>query len=230
MRRSVSGSAAAARAARSPGPRAGARAPATCSSASLYSACASGLTGPSCSRRRCRRSIGVCRCARSSSASASSAGSGSSPSLSASAGELGLGVLRVVAGALRLDLAAGDRLAALAQLRVDARLLGGALAQLVGQLLAGRPVGVELGLEHLDAVGDRRLRRSSAAAKRSATGLSASVALRARRRSCSSRRARVRPARARRARPAGARSRSATRPAPCGRRSAPRRARSGAAG
>ena len=47
--------------------------------------------------------------------SGSSDGSGSRPSLVARRGELLLGVLRVVAGALRLDLAAGDGLAALAQ-------------------------------------------------------------------------------------------------------------------
>ena len=42
------------------------------------------------------------------------------PELRGEPGELGLDVLRVVAGALRLDLAAGDGLAALTQLRVDA--------------------------------------------------------------------------------------------------------------
>ena len=52
-------------------------------------------------------------------------------------GELRLGVLRVVARLLRPDLAARDLLAALLAARVDARLLGGALAQLGGELLAG---------------------------------------------------------------------------------------------
>ena len=88
------------------------------------------------------------------------------------------------------DLAAGDLLAALLEPRVDARLLGGALAQLGGELLAGRAVGGELGLERLDAGRDRRAARSSsAAASRSATGASASSRA-SRRRSCSSRRAR----------------------------------------
>ena len=60
----------------------------------------------------------------------------------------------MVARLLRRDLAAGDLLAALLEPLVDARLLGGALAQLGGQLVAGGAVGGELGLEHLEAGAD----------------------------------------------------------------------------
>ena len=96
----------------------------------------------------------------------------------------------MVARLLGPDLAARDLLAALLEARVDARLLGGALAQLGGELLAGRAVGGELGLERLDAGRDApRARASQRGASRSATGLSASSRA-SRRRSCSSRRAR----------------------------------------
>ena len=53
-----------ARASRSRGPRAGVSSSSTCATASSYSRLASGLTGPSCSRRRRRRSIRASRSAR----------------------------------------------------------------------------------------------------------------------------------------------------------------------
>ena len=68
------------------------------------------------------------------------------------------GVLRVVARLLRADLAAGDLLAVLLDAGVDARLLGRALAQLGGELLAGGAVGGQLGLEDLEPDGDRLVR------------------------------------------------------------------------
>ena len=109
---------------------------------------------------------------------APSDGSGARPSFVGERGELGLGVLRVVARPLRPDLAAGDLLAALLEAGVDARLLGGALAQLGGELLAGGAVGGELGLERLDAgARSRPAAASSAFASRSATGLQRLVAL-----------------------------------------------------
>ena len=68
------------------------------------------------------------------------------------------GVLRVVARLLGPDLAARDLLAVLLDARVDARLLGGALAQLGGELLAGGAIGGQLGLEDLEPGGDRLAR------------------------------------------------------------------------
>ena len=68
------------------------------------------------------------------------------------------GVLRVVARLLGPDLAARDLLAVLLDARVDARLLGGALAQLGGELLAGGAVGGQLGLEDLEPGRDRLAR------------------------------------------------------------------------
>ena len=73
--------------------------------------------------------------------------------------QLLLDVLRMVAGALRLHLAARDGLAALAQPAVDAGFFGRALTQLLRELLPRGLVGVELGLQDLDAVRHRGLDR-----------------------------------------------------------------------
>ena len=60
---------------------------------------------------------------------------------------------------------------------MDARFLGGALAQLGGQLLAGRAVGRQLGLEDLErGCAIASLASCSAAASRSATGCERLVA------------------------------------------------------
>ena len=132
----------------------------------------------------------VASASRSLSGSGSSAGSGARPSFSASAVSSRSASCGVVARLLRADLAAGDLLAALLEAGVDTRLLGRALAQLAGELLAGGALGGQLGLERLDAGADRRrCVASSAAANRAATGCSASSRS-SRRRSCSSRRAR----------------------------------------
>ena len=82
-------------------------------------------------------------------------GSGGRPSFVARRLSSAVRVLRVVARLLRPDLAARDLLAVLLDARVDARLLGGALAQLGGELLARGAVGGQLGLEDLEPGGDR---------------------------------------------------------------------------
>ena len=117
---------------------------------------ASGLTGPSCSRRRRRRSIRASRSARETSSSSSSAGAASSPSFSASRLELAPGVGRAVARLLRAHLAAGDLLAALLQAALDLRLLGSARPQLARQPLAGLAVGAQLRLDGLHPHRDNR--------------------------------------------------------------------------
>ena len=74
------------------------------------------------------------------------------------AAELRAGVAGGVARLLGADLAARDGLAALLQPGVDLLLAGGAGAQLAGELLAGRAVGLELGAERLGLRRDRAAR------------------------------------------------------------------------
>ena len=81
---------------------------------------------------------------------------GLEPELGREAGELAPGLGGAVARLLGADLAARDLLAALLQPRLDLGLLGGARAQLAGELLAGLAVGAQLGLERLDPGGDGR--------------------------------------------------------------------------
>ena len=126
----------------------------TCASASSYSALASGLTGPSCSRRRCRRSMRARRPSAVSGSSGSEAGCASRPSRAASASSSCGGVVLGVADLLGADLGRGDRVAALAQARLDLGLLGGARAQRAGHALPRLAVGQQLGVERLDARGD----------------------------------------------------------------------------
>ena len=83
--------------------------------ASAYSSCASGLTGPSCSRRFCRRSMRAASASRSPSGSGSPAGSGSRPSLVASSESVRADLLGAVARLLGADLGDGDRLGAAVQ-------------------------------------------------------------------------------------------------------------------
>ena len=96
-----------------------------------------------------------------SSSSGSSAGSAASPSRSASAAQLVRRLGLLVAHLLGADLGDGDRLAALAQPLLDLGLLGRARAQRRGDALARGAVGVQLGLEHLDARPHGRQRAAS---------------------------------------------------------------------
>ena len=130
----------------------------TCATASAYSSCASGLTGPSCSRRRCSRST------RALSASACSCASGSRllgarlcRQLQQIRHRLGLlrRLLRLVAQPLGGHLGAGHGLARAAQRRLDLRLLPGALAQLARHRLARLAVARELRLELFHPLLDR---------------------------------------------------------------------------
>ena len=139
------------------------------------------------------------------------------------AAELRAGVAGGVARLLGADLAAGDGLAALLQARVDLRLAGGARAQLAGQLLARRAVGLQLGAERLGLGGDRAARlpraRPRAAPRRGAAPRRARGAPRRARSG-----ARARPARAPPARRAASRWRSRPAAARGARRRGPRRA------
>ena len=126
----------------------------TCATASAYSSFASGFTGPSCSRRfaepldpRAQRSACSGRAPRSPAPPPGRAAPRARPARA----RLGLGVAQL----LRADLRRGQRVAALAQLVLDLRLLAGAGAQLGGDALPRLAVGGELGLDRLDAAGDR---------------------------------------------------------------------------
>ena len=102
----------------------------TCASACAYSSWASGLTGPSCSRRRASRSRRPTSSARSCSGSGSAEGTGSSCSSAASVVQRLLGVGRLVARTLGSNLRHGQLLARRVQPILNARLLLCAGAQL----------------------------------------------------------------------------------------------------
>src|SRR3954464_12059376 len=138
----------------------------TCASASSYSAFASGLTGPSCSRLRVSRSIRVWRSWTCSSASACEAGGGGGgggvggePQQAREPLELVAGLGRLVAQPLRTHLGPHQGVTVLAQLALGLRLAGGAAAQALRIALARTAVGGQLRLERLDPVchrpGDR---------------------------------------------------------------------------
>ena len=122
----------------------------TCARASPYSSCASGLTGPSCSRRRVRRSTRERSPAISSSPRGSASASSPSPPAPSRRDisvELELGLGGLVAQPLGRDLRLGDPLSAGAQRGLDLRLLLGAVAQLAGHPLPRLAVCGELLLE-----------------------------------------------------------------------------------
>ena len=131
----------------------------TCSSASLYSSCASGLTGPSCSRRRCRRSMRVLQRRRArSSGSGSSDGSGSRPSLVArrvSSSSASCAWSRARCAWTSPRVTSSPRCLSRWWTRDSSAAHSRSSAV---SLLAGRAVGGELGLEHLDAGADRLAR------------------------------------------------------------------------
>ena len=120
----------------------------TCSSASLYSCLRERVDGAELLAAALQALDPGVQAARArSSASGASDGSGGRPSFVASRVSSASASCGVVARLLGADLAAGDLLAVLLDAGVDARLLGGALAQLGGELLARGAVGGELGLE-----------------------------------------------------------------------------------
>ena len=121
----------------------------TCATASAYSSWASGLTGPSCSRRRASRSSRSASASRSSAASASVGGGSASSSSRAASSRSSCSASAAWSRARwSAHLERGQGLVLGVQPRVQRRLLLGAGAQLGGDVLARLAVGGQRRLEH----------------------------------------------------------------------------------
>ena len=121
----------------------------TCATASSYSCLASGLTGPSCSRRRSEALDALSERLALLVGQRLGGGLGLEAEAAGDAGQVALGVGRGVAHLLCGDLGAGHRLAGALQPPLELRLLVGAGLERGGGLLTGGGAGLELPVERL---------------------------------------------------------------------------------